>query len=96
MDRASYIPSLSTISYLPAIDASPTEMSTVYTILMKSIKFADQLELKRIVLVFDPAIYHKAQQIRWKGTTLQNCLVIRVGQFHTAKTFFAVQRWWFE
>ena len=88
--HSSKIPPLSTIAYLPVIDASPTEMSTVYTILMKSTKIADQLELKTIVLVFDQAIYYKAQQIRWKDITLQNRLVIRLGQFHTAKTFLAV------
>ena len=88
--QSSRIPLPSTIAYLPVIDASPTEMSTVNTILRKSIKIADQLDLKTIVLVFDQAIYYKAQQIRWKDINLQSRLVVRLGQFHTAKTFLAV------
>lgn len=54
----------SALYYLPVIEASPTEMSTVNTILKRSVQIADQLELDHIVLVFDQAIYAKAQQIR--------------------------------
>ena len=54
----------SKIAYLPVIDASPTDMSTVNTILVKSLKYADDLSLHHIVLVFDQGIYCKAQQMR--------------------------------
>ena len=58
------VPNLSKIGYLPVIDASPTEMSTVHTILVRSLEIADKLELEIIVVVVDQAIYAKAQQIR--------------------------------
>lgn len=82
-------PALSEISYLPIIDASPTQMATVKAVLQKSIEIADKLNLHRITLVFDQAIYYKAQQIRWKDPVLMDRLVIRMGQFHTVKAYLA-------
>ncbi|KAK6178290.1 hypothetical protein SNE40_013093 [Patella caerulea] len=63
----------SAIHFLPVIPASPS----VNTILKKSIELAD-----RLVLVFDPAIYSKAQQIRWKDENISKRTVIRLGEFH--------------
>lgn len=62
--RQSEIPPMSRIRYLPIIDGSASEYSTLYTSLLKSISIADQLSLEHIVLVFDEAIYAKVQQIR--------------------------------
>ena len=50
------IPPLSKLGYLPVIDASPTRMDTVYTILTQSVAIADSLELDSLVLVMDQAI----------------------------------------
>lgn len=80
--QADSVPLQSKITYLPVIDASPTDMSTVYTILLKSIQIADQLDLRTLCVVFDQAIYYKAQQIRWKNPLFMERLVIRLGQFH--------------
>lgn len=82
--------SLSTIGYLPIVDASPTEMATVNTVLLRSVAIADQLGLPSIVVVFDQAIYSKAQQIRWKDQMLSQRLVPRLGEFHTAMSFLGV------
>lgn len=46
------IPPPTNIGYLPVIDASPTELGTVQTILKRSTEIADKLELQDIVLVF--------------------------------------------
>ena len=43
------IPPQSKIGYLPIIDASPTQMSTVNTILIRSIDIAESLNLDTIV-----------------------------------------------
>ena len=53
------VPPRSVIGYLPVIDGSPTDMSTVLTILQKSIQIADKLELEAIVIVTDQAIIPK-------------------------------------
>ena len=81
---------LSKIHYLPIIEASPTDVATVKAVLNDSIDYADSLQLDSIMVVFDQAIYAKAQQIRWSDSALQNRLVIRLGEFHTAMTFLAV------
>ncbi|XP_034096209.1 uncharacterized protein LOC117562482 [Gymnodraco acuticeps] len=80
----------SALYYLPVIEASPTEMSTVNTILKRSVQIADQLELDHIVLVFDQAIYAKAQQIRWKDVEFTKRLVIRLGEFHTCMSYLSI------
>jgi hypothetical protein len=80
----------SALHYLPVIEASPTEMSTVNTILKRSVQIADRHELDHIVLVFDQAIYAKAQQIRWKDEDLTKRLVIRLGEFHTCMSYLGI------
>ena len=81
------IPPLSKLGYLPVIDASPTKMDTVYTILKQSVDIADSLELDSLVLVMDQAIYAKAQHIRWQSDSFQERLVIRLGDFHTSMSY---------
>ncbi|XP_056090913.1 uncharacterized protein LOC130070521 [Rhinichthys klamathensis goyatoka] len=83
------IPPQSNIGYLPVIDASPTDLNTVHTILTRSIAIADKLKLSEIVLVMDQAIYSKAQEIRWTNKTFQERLVLRMGEFHTAMAYLA-------
>ena len=80
----------SALHYLPVIEASPTEMSTVNTILKRSVQIADRHELDHIVLVFDQAIHGKAQQIRWKDEDLTKRLVIRLGEFHTCMSYLGI------
>ncbi|CAB4001806.1 Hypothetical predicted protein, partial [Paramuricea clavata] len=67
--RKDNIPSISRVGYLPVIDASPTEYSTINTILKRSTKIADQLQLQYATLVFDEAVYAKIQHVRWKNDT---------------------------
>ena len=80
----------STLCYLPVIEASPTEISTVHHILESAIEKADQLECESIMVVFDQAIYSKAQQIRWKSPIFHDRLVLRTGEFHTCMCFLSV------
>uniref|UniRef100_UPI00358DF722 uncharacterized protein n=1 Tax=Myxine glutinosa TaxID=7769 RepID=UPI00358DF722 len=81
------VPPKSVIGYLPVIDATPTEMNTVLTILQRSVQIADKLQLEAVVIVVDQAIYCKAQLIRWKNAQFMKRLVIRLGAFHTAMSF---------
>ena len=82
-------PKISSVYYLPAIDASPTLMDTINTILVKSVKICTLLQQESIVIVCDQAIYSKAQQIRWKDDHLMARTVIRMGEFHTSMNFLA-------
>ena len=87
--QGSNIPPLSKIRYLPIIDGSPSEYSTLYTALQQSIKIADELLLERIVLIFDEAIYAKIQQIRWKNEIFMSRFIVRLGDFHTTMSFLS-------
>ncbi|XP_028391978.1 uncharacterized protein LOC114516648 isoform X2 [Dendronephthya gigantea] len=87
--RQSAIPPMSRIRYLPIIDGSPSEYSTLYTALLKSVDIADKLSLEHIVLVFDEAIYAKIQQIRWKDATFMKRFVVRLGEFHATMSFLS-------
>ena len=66
-------------------------METVKTILTRSIKYADVLHLAVVVLVFDQAIYAKAQKIIWEDDTedWKKRLVVRLGGFHTKMSYLA-------
>ncbi len=78
---------MSRVGYLPIIEGSPTEYSTVFTVLVKSLEIATKLSLQHIVIVFDEAIYAKAQQIRWKNEDFISKTVIRLGDFHAVMSF---------
>lgn len=77
----------SNIGYLPVIDAPVTDMSTINTLLRHSVSICQRLQVPEIVLVFDEAIYAKAQMIRWKHDEFKKRLVIRLGDFHTVMSF---------
>ncbi|CAG2192016.1 unnamed protein product [Mytilus edulis] len=47
------------------IDASPTDLNTVTTVLQRSVSIADKLGQRDVVIVFDQAIYAKALEIIW-------------------------------
>lgn len=80
----------SSISYLPVIKASSTELATVKSILDNAMHMADKLEVENIFTVFDQAIYSKAQQIRWQNPEMEKRLIIRMGEFHTAMSFLGM------
>lgn len=50
---------------------------------------ANRLNLDHIMLVFDQAIYAKAQQIRWADDHLQKRTIVRMGEFHTTMSFMS-------
>lgn len=83
------IPPVSKIRYLPIVDGSPSEYSTLYTALQQSMKIADELSLEKVVLVFDEAIYAKIQQIRWKYERFISRFIVRLGDFHATMSFLS-------
>ena len=81
------IPTVTNIGYLPVIDAPVTDLATVNTLLKHSVSICQRLQIPEIVLVFDEALYAKAQMLRWKNEEYKNRLVIRLGDFHTIMSF---------
>lgn len=78
---------ISKVGYLPVVDAPVTDISTIYTILRRSVDIANKLELQYAVLIFDEAIYAKAQQVRWKSGEFLNKFIFRLGEFHACMSY---------
>lgn len=57
------VPRENSIGYCQVIEASPTELPTVYTVLQKSLQLAGQLSQHDVIVVFDRAIYAKALEV---------------------------------
>ena len=81
------IPDTSLIGYLPVINSPATDLATVNEMLKRSVSISQRLDVPEIVLVFDEAIYAKAQMIRWKEDELTRRIVIRLGEFHTVMSY---------
>lgn len=88
MLQSKNIPPVSIIRYLPVIEANPVQLSTVHTLLLKSLDMAKKLGLESIVLVFDQALYAKAQ-ICWEEK-FQECFIVHLREFHVSLCFLAV------
>ena len=84
------IPTKSVVGYCQLIDASPTELATLYTLLKKSTEMATQLGLTDTVVVLDQAIYAKALEVVWRHTEEFTSVVLRMGSFHIACVFLSV------
>ena len=78
------------IGYLQTIDAPASNMSTVFEVLSQSLKIKDSLRLNAIVVVFDPAIYAKAMEIKWKQSEHFEDVIVRMGAFHTICTLLGI------
>lgn len=80
---------MSAVGYMPVITSSPTDLGTVYTLLRKSVESARELGQEEVVVVFDQAIYSKAQEMVWYHGDEFNQVVLRMGAFHTTCTLLA-------
>lgn len=79
-----------TIGYCPMITGSPTEFSTVYTLLKGVQAMTESLGQRSTVITFDLAIYTKAKEIQWRFPEEFERLVVRMGGFHIALNFLSV------
>ena len=80
------------VSYLPAINSSPTDMDTVLEVLMQSEAKAKAMNLPKTDLVLDQAIYAKAVEFLNNPShkDLKKFINLRMGAFHTICFFLAV------
>lgn len=81
---------VSSIGYCPMIPSTPTEYSTVYTVMKTVQNMMKVLHQQYTVITFDEAIYCKAKEIQWRSPQEFKDTVLRLGGFHTALTFIAV------
>ena len=87
---ASDLPSPSTVAYCLVTVASPTQMETVYTLLVCSVSMTKRLQQETTVIIVDQAVYAKALEVIWKRSDEFKSVVLRMGAFHTAYNFLAV------
>ena len=59
------IPRKSVVGYCQVIYASPTELSTEYTLLKKSVAMGKDIGVQHIMVVLNLTIYGKAVEVRW-------------------------------
>ena len=83
------ITDLSRVGYMPVINASQTEYSTINMILQRSKDIADKLDRQYAALVFDEAVYAKVQHVRWKEPIFYNRFVVHHGEFHAIMSFLS-------
>jgi hypothetical protein len=81
---------IATVHYLPFIHAPPSDMSTIYTALVKLVEISHRLGQSHILVTADLAIYSKAQEILWsKPAALNGNVTMRLGGMHLAMAFIA-------
>ena len=83
-------PPLTSVGYCPMINGSPTEYTTIYSVMKNAQAMMDALGQKHSVITFDLAIYMKAKEIQWRRPEEFIDTVIRMGGFHIAINFLAV------
>ena len=86
----SCIPTLTSVGYCPMVDGSPTESSTVYTVMKNVEAMMASLGQKDSVITFDLAIYVKAKEIQWRLQEEFVNMVIRMGGFHVAINYLSL------
>ena len=61
------------VGYLPTINAPAKNMSTVYQVLTKCLQIKNTLNFQSIVVVFDQALYAKADKVETQRAVQGSC-----------------------
>jgi len=72
------------------IDGSPTDFSTVYTVMKHAQKISSSVGQSYSIITFDLAIYAKAKQAHWRCPEEFSYTVIRMGGFHIGLNFLSL------
>lgn len=70
------------VGYLPTINAPATALSTVQEILRQSEATRQSLQLEKIAVVMDQALYAKATEVAWKHKLEFDNIILMMGNFH--------------
>ena len=74
---------VATTCYLPFIRAPPTDLTTIYTILLRSVQIAEKLDQCHILVKADCVVYSKVQHILWnKPAHLDGKVTMSLGGMH--------------
>ena len=83
-------PVKTTIGYCPMINSSPTDFSTVYTVMKNLQQMMASLGQRESVITFDLAIYVKAKEIQWQRPDEFRDMVVRMGGFHIILNYLSL------
>ena len=72
------------------------EMTTVHEILRQSVLICNNLDLSKIVVVFDQAIYAKTVEIIWKHPDKFKDVILHMGAFHIMYNLVSIIGKWFQ
>ena len=88
----SCVPVQTNIRYCLVIDGSPTEFSTVYTVMKNVQSMMTLLGQNDSVITFDVGIYNyvNVKEIQWRLRQEVESMVIRMGGFHIVVNYLAV------
>ena len=81
---------VTTIRYLPFIHAPPSDISNIYTTLLKLVTIAKHLGQPHILVTADLVIYSKTQQILWNTPEpLCGMVTMRLGAMHLIMAYIS-------
>lgn len=79
---------VSSIIFLPFINAAPSDYNTIYTTIKNSVDNAKELSMRTCILTFDQPLYMKARDIASAVYLSDEILVVvRLGSFHTLMSY---------
>ena len=78
------------IGYLDCLDAPATEMATIYHLMERALRIQEQLEIDKLVCVYDQAIYVKAMEIQLKEPDKFSSLFLMMGTFPILLMFLGI------
>ena len=78
----------SIVDYMPPIHTAITENSTVQEILNTSMRASHEVGQTYTIITFDLAVAKKAYAIIWEKNTVFQNVIVRLGAFHTASSYF--------
>ena len=83
---------VATTCYHPFIRAPPTDLTTIYTILLRLVQIAEKLDQYHILVTADCAIYSKAQHIILcnKPALLDGKVTMRLRGMHLNMAYIAI------
>lgn len=78
---------VSKINFLPFINGSPSDYSTLYTALLRTSEIALQEGMKTCIITFDQPLYIKARDIVEATIFDEVLMVVRLGGFHLLMSY---------
>ena len=81
---------MTTIGYLPIIQAPAHDIDTLNTIVQRALHILQALNQNYLVLTVDEALFPKLMELKWSVPEYANILIPRLGGLHISMNFLRV------